>query len=104
FGAPAPVAELRALADEAGLVLIEDCAQAYLTRCGPDGALAGTVGHVGCFSLQQSKHITAGDGGLTVTADTDLAWRMRLFADKGWPRDGSGRSHLFLGANYRMPE
>ncbi|WP_205857259.1 DegT/DnrJ/EryC1/StrS family aminotransferase, partial [Phytoactinopolyspora endophytica] len=69
FGQPAPVAELRTLADEHGIVLIEDCAQAYLTRCAPDGALAGTVGHLGCFSLQQTKHITAGDGGLTVTGD-----------------------------------
>lgn len=103
FGAPAPVVELRALADKHGLVLIEDCAQAYLTRC-TDDSLAGTVGHLGCFSLQQSKHITAGDGGLTVTQDSKLADHMRLFADKGWPRAGGDRSHLFLAANYRMTE
>ncbi|WP_129667628.1 DegT/DnrJ/EryC1/StrS family aminotransferase [Phytoactinopolyspora endophytica] len=104
FGQPAPVAELRALADERDLVLIEDCAQAYLTRCGPDGALAGTVGHLGCFSLQQSKHITAGDGGITIGTDDDLARRARLFADKAWPRDTDERTHLFLGLNYRMTE
>jgi perosamine synthetase len=103
FGAPGPAAELRELADEHGLVLIEDCAQAYLTRC-PDGRLAGTVGHVGCFSLQQSKHITAGDGGLCVTDDAVLARRMRMFADKAWPRDTDERTHLFLGTNYRMTE
>lgn len=104
FGAPAPVAELRALADEHGLILIEDCAQAYLTRCRPDGRLAGTIGHIGCFSLQQSKHITAGDGGLTITDDPVLARRMRLFADKAWPRDTDERTHLFLSLNYRMTE
>jgi dTDP-4-amino-4,6-dideoxygalactose transaminase len=104
FGAPAPVAELRALADEHGLALIEDCAQAYLTPCRPDGRYAGTVGHIGCFSLQQSKHITAGDGGLTITDDPVLARRMRLFADKGWPRDTDERTHLFLSLNYRMTE
>lgn len=104
FGQPAPVAELRALADEHGIVLIEDCAQAYLTRCAPDGALAGTVGHLGCFSLQQSKHITAGDGGLTISSDPALARRARLFADKAWPRDTDERTHLFLGLNYRMTE
>ncbi|REF35113.1 DegT/DnrJ/EryC1/StrS family aminotransferase [Thermasporomyces composti] len=103
FGSPAPVASLRALADEHGLMLIEDCAQAYLTRC-PDGRLAGTVGHIGCFSLQQSKHITAGDGGLCITDDAALARRMRLFADKGWPRDTDERTHLFLSVNYRMTE
>ncbi|TWD84668.1 dTDP-4-amino-4,6-dideoxygalactose transaminase [Kribbella amoyensis] len=104
FGIPAPVAELRELADAHGLVLIEDCAQAYLTRCAPDGALAGTVGHLGCFSLQQSKHITAGDGGLTISSDAGLARRARLFADKAWPRDTDERTHLFLGLNYRMTE
>jgi perosamine synthetase len=104
FGQPAPVAELRALADEHGLILIEDCAQAYLTRCAPDGALAGTIGHLGCFSLQQSKHITAGDGGLTISDDPALARRARLFADKAWPRDTNERTHLFFGLNYRMTE
>ncbi|WP_328994151.1 DegT/DnrJ/EryC1/StrS family aminotransferase [Kribbella sp. NBC_01245] len=104
FGIPAPVAELRQIADAHGVVLIEDCAQAYLTRCAPDGALAGTVGHIGCFSLQQSKHITAGDGGITITADNALARRARLFADKAWPRDTDERTHLFLGLNYRMTE
>lgn len=104
FGAPAPVVELRALADEHGLLLIEDCAQAYLTLAGTEGALAGTVGHLGCFSLQQTKHITAGDGGLTITNDEGLARRARLFVDKAWPRDTGERTHLFLGLNYRMTE
>ncbi len=103
FGSPAPVAALRRLADAHGLVLIEDCAQAYLTRC-PDGRLAGTVGDIGCFSLQQSKHITAGDGGLCISDNPALARRMRLFADKGWPRDTDERTHLFLSTNYRMTE
>lgn len=104
FGTPAPVHELRALADEHGLFLIEDCAQAYLTEVDAKGTLAGTVGHLGCFSLQQSKHITAGDGGLTLTDDDALARRARLFVDKAWPRDTGERTHLFLGLNYRMTE
>lgn len=104
FGQPTPVLELRELADRHGLILIEDCAQAYLTRCPPDDALAGTVGHLGCFSLQQSKQMTAGDGGITISDDRDLARRARLFADKAWPRDTDERTHLFLGLNYRMTE
>jgi dTDP-4-amino-4,6-dideoxygalactose transaminase len=83
FGKPAPVRELRELCDRHGIVLIEDCAQAYLAPVGD--ALAGRIGHLGCFSLQQTKHISAGDGGLVVTDDAALARRMRLFADKGWP-------------------
>ncbi|MFW6599135.1 DegT/DnrJ/EryC1/StrS family aminotransferase [Propionibacteriaceae bacterium Y2011] len=103
YGAPARVEELREIADEHGIYLIEDCAQAYLTETA-SGKLAGTVGHLGCFSLQQSKHITAGDGGLTITADDELGRRARLFTDKGWPRDTNERTHLFLGLNYRMTE
>lgn len=102
FGAPARVGELRALADEHGLTLIEDCAQAWLTEL-PGGGLAGTAGQVGCLSLQQWKHITCGDGGVTITDDDELARRMRLFADKGWDR-AAGRSHAAFGLNYRMTE
>lgn len=102
FGAPARVRELRDLADEHGLVLIEDCAQAWLTEL-PGGALAGTAGQVGCLSLQQWKHITCGDGGVAITGDDELARRMRLFSDKGWDR-AAGRSHAGFGLNYRMTE
>ncbi|MEH1015467.1 DegT/DnrJ/EryC1/StrS family aminotransferase [Micromonospora sp. CPCC 206060] len=101
FGAAAT--GLREVADAAGVPLIEDCAQAWLTRY-PDDRLAGTVGTIGCFSLQQWKHITCGDGGLVVTGDATLARRMRLFADKGWPRDGGTRRYVSLGLNYRMTE
>ena len=82
--------------------VIEDCAQAYLTEY--HGKLVGTLGAMGCFSLQQSKHMTAGDGGITITNDDELATGARLFADKGWPRGGEVRDYLFLGANYRMNE
>jgi perosamine synthetase len=102
FGAAAPVDRLRAIADRHGIPLIEDCAQAWLTRY-PDGRLAGTGGAIGCFSLQQYKHITCGDGGLVITDSAELARRMRLFADKGWPRD-TGRHHVSFGLNYRMTE
>src|SRR6185295_10334755 len=92
----------RALADRHGVAVIEDCAQAWLTLSG-DGRPVGTGGTVGCFSLQQWKHITCGDGGIAVTDDARLARAMRLFADKGWPRD-TGRHHVSLGLNYRMTE
>ncbi len=102
FGKPAPIRELRELCDQHGILLIEDCAQAYLAPVGD--TFAGRIGHIGCFSLQQTKHISAGDGGLVVTDDAALARRMRLFADKGWPRDTNERSYLFLALNYRMTE
>ncbi|MFI6595409.1 DegT/DnrJ/EryC1/StrS family aminotransferase [Nonomuraea sp. NPDC050536] len=102
FGAPARVGALKELADEHGLTLIEDCAQAWLAEL-PGGGYAGTAGHVGTLSLQQWKHITCGDGGLTITDDDAMARAMRLFADKGWDR-AAGRSHAGFGLNYRMTE
>lgn len=104
FGKPAAVEELRALADAAGVLLIEDCAQAFLAPVREGGPPVGTIGHIGCFSLQQHKHITAGDGGLAITDDPALARAMRLFADKGWPRDTGERTYLSFALNYRMPE
>jgi perosamine synthetase len=102
FGAAADIDALRAICDRHGLVLIEDCAQAWL---GEDstGRLLGTVGDIACFSLQQHKHITAGDGGLALTDDPGLARHMRLFMDKGWDRT-EGRIHREMGLNYRMTE
>ena len=102
FGAPADIVALREIADRHDLLLIEDCAQAWLGTTA-DGELLGTFGDIACFSLQQYKHITAGDGGLVITSDPELAARMRLFMDKGWDRD-KGRVHLTLGLNYRMTE
>ena len=104
FGKPAPVARLRELTDRAGIVLIEDCAQAYLAPVRPGGPLTGTVGQLGCFSLQQYKHITTGDGGLVSTDDPELALRLRRFADKGWPRETGERAYLSFALNYRMTE
>lgn len=102
FGQPADLDPIMEIANEHNIPVIEDCSQAYGATY--KGRKAGTTGTIGCFSLQQSKHITAGDGGITVTNDPDLAMRMRLFSDKGWPREGNLRTHLFLGLNYRMTE
>jgi dTDP-4-amino-4,6-dideoxygalactose transaminase len=85
------------------IVLVEDCSQSHLAEY--KGRLAGTMGDMGCFSFQQSKQMTCGDGGITITDDDSLAERARLFADKAWPRGaGSDRGYLFLAQNYRMTE
>jgi dTDP-4-amino-4,6-dideoxygalactose transaminase len=104
FGNPADMDAIMAVARRHGLPVIEDCSQAHLTDY--KGRLCGTIGDIGAFSLQQSKHMTTGDGGMTVTARDDWAERMRLFTDKGWTRQrGWGpRSYLFLAPNYRMTE
>ena len=85
------------------LVLIEDSSQAHVTRY--KGRYLGTIGDIGCFSLQQSKHMTTGDGGMVVTNNDAYLERMQLFADKGFARKGWGpRAYLFLSPCYRMNE
>src|SRR6185436_8771216 len=90
------------LAETRGLPVIEDCAQAWMAR--HDGRLVGTMGAIGCFSLQQTKHITTGEGGIIVTRDPTLAKRMLLFINKGWPYGEPGPDHESFGLNYRMTE
>ena len=102
FGQPADMDAILAIARKHNLAVIEDCCQSYLSVY--KGRLVGTIGDIGCFSLQQSKHMASGDGGIIVTNDDDLAERARLFADKGWPRGGTVRNYGFLGINYRMNE
>jgi dTDP-4-amino-4,6-dideoxygalactose transaminase len=103
FGGAADVVALRALADRHGIPLIEDCSQAHGTRF--HGSFLGRYGAIGVYSLQQSKHMTAGEGGVCVTDDDRLAAEMRLFRDKGWDRAGAGaRGYPRLGLNYRASE
>ncbi len=104
-GQPCALDELSAIARRHKLVLIEDCSQAYWAEYA--GKLVGTLGDMACFSLQQSKHITCGEGGLFVTNNADWARRATLFADKAWPRDTTSLGtcrFLFLAQNYRMSE
>ena len=84
------------------LMVVEDCAQSFNAK--HQGDKVGTFGHLSCFSLNQFKHISCGDGGVTLTKDSDLARQAELFADKAWPRDQSGRNYLFLAPNYRVTE
>ncbi|MBI4556667.1 MAG: DegT/DnrJ/EryC1/StrS family aminotransferase [Candidatus Hydrogenedentes bacterium] len=85
-----------------GLKVIEDCAQSYL--CHYRGRLAGTLGDIGSFSLNDFKHISAGDAGMVITNDDQLGARAQLYLDKGYARDGSGRRPPFLAPNYRPSE
>jgi perosamine synthetase len=102
FGNPCDLAGLRALADERGIMLIEDCAQAYLATVG--GRAVGTWGEIACFSLQQGKHITTGEGGFVATNDDALARRMFLFVNKAWGYGDAEPDHYFLALNYRLTE
>jgi perosamine synthetase len=102
FGNPCEMGEIMALARARDIPVIEDCAQAFLAR--HDGRLVGTMGAIGCFSLQQGKHMTVGEGGLVATNDDALARRMFLFINKAWGYGDANPDHYFLALNYRMSE
>ncbi|HUU27290.1 MAG TPA: DegT/DnrJ/EryC1/StrS family aminotransferase [archaeon] len=85
-----------------GASVVEDCAQSWLARY--KGRPVGTFGQVGCFSLNGYKHISTGDGGVAITADSELARRMRLFVDKAYDRQKEVRNPEVFAMNYRMTE
>src|SRR3954471_15564857 len=103
FGNPCDMDAMSAIAKRHRIPLIEDCSQSHWTEY--KGKLVGTIGDIGCFSFQQSKHMTTGDGGMTITSNSAYYDRMKLFADKGYARNGWGaRAYLFHAPNYRMTE
>jgi dTDP-4-amino-4,6-dideoxygalactose transaminase len=102
FGNPCDMDPIVELCKARGLSLIEDCAQAYGTT--HKGKHVGTFGAVGCFSLQQGKHMTTGEGGMVISSDPALARRMQLFIDKAWGYGDPNPDHYFLALNYRMTE
>lgn len=99
-GNPCDMAALKKLADRHNLVLIEDCCQAWGARY--RGEPIGTVGHFACFSLQDSKHITCGDGGVVASSDPKFGPLLQPFGDKGFDRALFKR--FGFATNYRMSE
>ena len=102
FGNPCQMDPILALAAQHSIPVIEDSAQSFLGAS--QGRCTGTMGTIGCFSTQQGKHITSGEGGFVVTADAALARRMRMFVNKAWPYGESNPDHEFLAPNYRITE
>ena len=103
FGNPTEMNALMEIARKHNLVVIEDCSQTHLGEY--QGKLVGTVGDIGCFSLQQSKHMTTGAGGVTITNNDDWGKRGLLFTDKGQHQDWQWpRKYSLIGLNYHMTE
>ena len=93
FGQPCDLHRLREYCDKNGSILIEDCAQAPYAWM--HDKLAGTIGHIGVYSLNRHKHIHCGEGGVAVTNDDELARKMRSIRNHGIDP---------LGLNLRMTE
>jgi dTDP-4-amino-4,6-dideoxygalactose transaminase len=109
-GLPADMDEIQAIADRHGLAIIEDAAQAHGATY--KGRMAGTLGNCAAFSLNATKNLAAGEGGLFVTDDPELFAVARRFSNRGEdvPSLGPGefrvRSYVShgLGWNYRSQE
>ncbi len=82
FGQAAPLTKWRKFADDLGVMLIEDAAQAPFAMT-PDGKLAGTVGDVGVFSLNVHKHLQVGEGGIIVTNNDQFAEELHGYINHG---------------------
>jgi dTDP-4-amino-4,6-dideoxygalactose transaminase len=105
WGRPCNLDAVRKAIAGRNIALIEDCAEAHFVRY--KGQLAGTIGDFGCFSFQQSKHTTCGDGGVTLVNRPEYAQRAELFVDKGcdWSKDRVYRkTYAFVAPCYRMTE
>jgi perosamine synthetase len=103
YGHPAPLFELKRIADKHGLFLIEDNAQAPLATI--DGRYAGTIGDAGIFSLNRHKTMQCGEGGVIITDSEDVADRCRLVRNHGEVLVGAlGVEDIAntIGLNYRI--
>lgn len=104
-GAPADVLELSQVAERHGLALIEDVAQAHGIRY--RGRVVGTIGVCAGTSLNQSKNLSAGEGGLFVTDDDDAyvsARRLSVFGEDLVPLEQRDFWSHGVGWNYRNQE
>jgi dTDP-4-amino-4,6-dideoxygalactose transaminase len=101
YGQMAPIKQLLALANQAGVALIEDCAQSHGATI--DGRQAGSWGDAACFSFYPTKNLGAlGDGGAVVTGSADVAARLKVLRQYGW----SSKYHVGHtgGKNSRLDE
>lgn len=105
FGHPAEMNEIMKIAQEHQLTVIEDSAQAPGAQY--HGRWAGTLAHMGIFSLNYHKTIHCGEGGIIVTDDDELAERLRLIrnhAELVVSKKGVQNLANLIGFNYRMTE
>jgi len=101
-GRPADMDAIMDVAKRYNLKVVEDCAQAHSASW--RGKPVGSFGDAGCFSFQNSKNISAGEGGIIITNDEDVyltAWSLH---NVGRRPGGEWYEHPIMGGNYRMTE
>jgi dTDP-4-amino-4,6-dideoxygalactose transaminase len=99
--------EIMALAEKHNLIVIEDCAHAHGAKWNGQGA--GTIAHFGSFSLQSSKTLTTGEGGILLCRTPELAAKAASIIDCGRPHALGGgpedsTMEFQVGGNFRLSE
>jgi perosamine synthetase len=90
---------LRDIAEDNGILIIEDVAEAIFSKY--EGKYAGSFGDFGCFSFQAAKTITMGEGGCILTNEESFYKRMRVLRSHGM-REEKRYWHDAVGYNYRL--
>src|SRR4029077_1307732 len=101
-GHPADLDALSELARKKGIVLVEDSSHAHATEW--KGRRIGAIGTAGTFSLQASKLMTAGEGGMIISNDDKFERQARSVHDCGRMPGEWFYSHYINGSNYRLSE
>ncbi len=99
YGHPAPMTELKEIADRHGLLLFEDAAQAHDASL--HGTKVGAFGTFAAFSFYPTKNMTAGEGGMITTGDKDVARNARLLRNQGMEQRYANE---LVGLNNRMTD
>jgi dTDP-4-amino-4,6-dideoxygalactose transaminase len=102
YGMPCDMDPILSIAGKHRLPVIEDACQAWLADY--KGRMCGTIGELGCFSFQNSKHLPSGEGGAITGNSDDLIDRCGSFHDCGRPYGGfkGARPNFTRGGNFRM--
>ena len=101
-GRGADLAAISAIAASHGIAVVEDAAEAFLSRA--NGRALGTIGAMGCLSFSPMKLITTGQGGMVLTDDDGLHTALRQLKDQGRPLRGTGGDdmHPVVGFNFKL--
>jgi dTDP-4-amino-4,6-dideoxygalactose transaminase len=103
YGMPCDMDPINAIAREHKLAVVEDACQAWLGEY--KGRKCGTLGDLGCFSFQESKHLPSGEGGAVTGNSDDLLDRCQSFHNCGRSFGGfKGGGYFTRGGNYRMQQ
>jgi perosamine synthetase len=103
FGCAAELLLIREICNQFNIIMIEDNAQAPFATT-YTGRLAGTIGHMGVFSLNVHKHLQCGEGGVIVTNDSGFAFRLEAAINHGELIPECHDTVSCLGLNLRMVE